>query len=654
MRWPTLARRRGGSAGRVCTGATAAMGSAAPVPAAGVTAAAAAADATAAAPVLAVPVPAAAAGASPAAAAAGPRIDPGDDGGGGLLAWAADLGVLELPPELLISIMVNLLSSCGGAMRQGEPFKATVHNEAVFYPCEPKSADVWEYTDVSREVWARHSWVAGVCRAFRSAFLSAIVLLDVHLGADGADLDQDPVAQAAVVARARAVRYVLGHLPCLQDLTILVPPLPPALTVEVLEILFGGHCPGAIPHTVLNLGLWVDELPVTALRGLLRYFPSRLSSIFLSVDDWTGSRGEAAALVRSLHECAAPRLRAIELEALLRSLDLLSSVRCTQFFKDLPVFPRVRLVDIGCCALTTTEALLSAIAARCPAVDALVVGMLDAALNSAAGAATLRLLFPSLRHVSTCHKMDMVCDCAVSLAFVAALCRDRPLDTLCLSRVDGGSSASGATFSLASSLMEGGRAPSALRLDELRLTPTRVLSAVAGGLPGLVCLHLSALDHLSVAACRALRACATVEELFIGGGMGGPEPLLGVGLEHTMELGLPALKRLYLYKVELFGGAAAGLVTTLARNTPQTLEALKLRECRGEVESAILAVVHLHTMEELIISRHCSRHLVPHAMPPDNGVGAPAEEGLSRRGAPMAAAYLARHRPDVCYEGHFV
>lgn len=104
------------------------------------------------------------------------------------------------------------------------------------------------------------------------------------------------------------------------------------MTVEVFNVSFGGDCP-AIPHTVFNLGLWVDNLPVTALRGLLRYLPSRLTSIFLSVHDWTGSRAEAASLVRSLHVCVAPRIRALELDRLLSSLDLHSSAECAQFFR---------------------------------------------------------------------------------------------------------------------------------------------------------------------------------------------------------------------------------------------------------------------------------------------------------------------------------
>ncbi|OSX81500.1 hypothetical protein BU14_0014s0050 [Porphyra umbilicalis] len=566
------------------------------------------------------------------------QLPPAANGGGAMSAGGSELppaGFLDLPSELLVRVMTHLLEAkCPDAADEG-----VAHPQ----PTEPTPV-----TQIGRRMWRRHAGMASVCRAFRSAFLHAILSLDVDLSS-GLDTLQPERRTAAVVRRGTGLAVTLGRMVALRELTLLLAGIPEPWAVPVVsDLLFGvlGHA--ALPPTLRYLRVHCDVLPLHSLCALLAGQP-QLAELVLHCEDKTVLRPSEVALLASLYGRLAPRLVALDLQPLFGVLGLDTERAFVAFFRQLPVLSKVRFVDLDycvpsrCCVLMATARTLTAVSRCCPAVVTLCVGSLSPELNSEAGAATLLGLFPKLTSLSLAAAGGG-CDRVVSPPLIAALCLERSLNTLCLPFVNTVEAAMTPSL-LGDALLAGNKPPMNLRLDQT-LTSFPIVALLSGGLRGLRGLHLSDVEDLDVPSCRALASCPTLQVLELGCLADSALPL---GLEHTSALATaPALIRLYLTRVALVGAAAAGLVTTLSRKTPQTLTGLYMSECHGEIESAILAMVHVRSARELVITHHGRATGAPPLG--DDSADEEAAVGMDHS---VAVDYLARYRPDIRFYSKF-
>eukprot|EP00168_Porphyra_purpurea_P006435 TRINITY_DN17934_c0_g1_i1.p2 TRINITY_DN17934_c0_g1~~TRINITY_DN17934_c0_g1_i1.p2 ORF type:complete len:290 (-),score=61.94 TRINITY_DN17934_c0_g1_i1:112-981(-) len=172
-----------------------------------------------------------------------------------------------------------------------------------------------------------------------------------------------------------------------------------------------------------------------------------------------------------------------------------------------------------------------------------------------------------------------------------------PPPPVCLASVE---AATGDPTALHDALTEAATPPARLRIDQ-PLPASVVAGVVADGLPGLLALHLSNLEGLSVDACLALSRLVDLRALHLGSG--DPERL-AVDMGAVSVLAPPALRRLQFHRVDFGVAGATGVVTAFSLASPQSLHDLVLHDCAGEVEGALAAVAGVRTLRRLVIAGH--------------------------------------------------
>jgi len=503
-----------------------------------------------------------------------------------------DVILSDLPEELLTLIFTHVFASAAG-----------IPLDAVPYP-SPSTVDEELPTGVlvTARGWAAAAGAAGSCRALRAAFLDSVVTLEVHLmSGDRLSADASPTA----VGHGVALALLLGRLPALRVLTLYLDGMVERWARRSMcELLFGVLGQGFPP--LLCLVVWADQPEFSLVSGMLYGQPALRHLVVQSYQPTEDADVEEECAV-ALYRRLAPRLQSLELGDFDDLLDRGSEENFWPVFLErLPVFPMAGYVSLGNGPGTGSEAVFATLARLCPALEALNVGCIDPGLKTADGAATLLRHFPALRQLDLSMDARLVPWCGVTSAFVGGLCRGRALHLLCLPSVlDGGEEQE--PTALHKALTASATPPAQLRLDGL-LTASAVAGLVGDGLPGLLALHLSAVESLSVAACLSLSRLVELRTLYLGS-FGTARVV--VTMAAASVLAPPALQRLSLHRMDLGVAGATGVVTAFSLVTPQTLHDLVLHDCAGEVEGALAAAAGVRTLRRLVMAEHVeigSRH----------------------------------------------
>lgn len=169
-------------------------------------------------------------------------------------------------------------------------------------------------------------------------------------------------------------------------------------------------------------------------------------------------------------------------------------------------------------------------------------------------------LFPHL------DRLGLACfdvDSAVS-AFLEGLLRRVALHTLVLDALPGHSPPG----SLVRALRHAVALPTRLRHD-LPLPPEDVTALAAGGLPGVLALHLS--RDVDVAAAAALSGCASLRSLFLE--YGDHPPCRRLSPAAAAALMTPRLEHLHLHSSGLGAAASTAVLTAAALVVPPAVDA---------------------------------------------------------------------------------
>lgn len=534
---------------------------------------------------------------------------------------ARPAGILDLPPELLVRVVGHLWAISAAHLTDAVPSPA-------LGPWAMSSADQDEPTTpplVTAHSWMAMAGVARVCRAFRQAFLSSVEYLRVEVGGGEAARGE----LGAVIPRWAALAATLRRLTSLRTLDLRLGALRPPWVLHMVTNMVADILGSGTP-SLRALSLVSTEYLDVTVRRMAAGQP-RLAHLALFL---TAPATADAFHLADLYEGMAGRLQSMDL----RSLSSHSESAATAFLRRLPTLGAVRAVHLDGGGWGS-EAGLTALAAICPAVEALTVDVLAPELRSGAGATALLRLFPFLHTLAVGAPDDGSLGEPVPLSFVAALCVGRRFTTLVLPGLVSGAE----PLQLVQALAGGQQPPVHLRLNGLVKAPT-VAGLRGGSLSTLTALHLSfvKLDREAVAALTSL---SSLVALSLGGALGHGNALV---LEEDVLSTLcpPNLRHLDLKHAELGGMAGAGLVAAMARMTPQTLRSLSLAACVGEISAAIYALVGLNSFRRL--------GLIGHQV-----------EGFTYKGSSSykcqlvdaaascraARAFMTAHRPDVVFSG---
>lgn len=534
---------------------------------------------------------------------------------------ARPAGILELPPELLMRVVGHLWVMTAVPVTDAVP-------PLPVGPCVVSAAYQDEPTTpplVTAHAWMAMAGVAQVCRAFREAFLSSIEHLCVDVSGDEAARS----LPEAVIPRWAALAATLRRLTSLRTLDLRLGSLKPSWVLHLVTNMVADTVGSGVP-SLRALSLETAEYLQMSVRRMAAGQP-RLAHLALSL---TAPASAADALYLSnLYERMAGRLQSMDL----RSLSPHTESAATTFLRSLPTLGAVRsvLLDGGGWG---SEAGLMALAATCPVVEALTVGVLAPELRSRAGATALLRLFPSLHTLAVGVTRDGSPGEPVPLSFVAALCASGRFTTLVLPGLVSGAE----PLQLAQALAGGHQPPVHLRLNGLVDEPT--LAGLRGGsLSTLTALHLSSvkLDKEAVAALTSLSGLVALSLC------GAPGHGTGLVLEEDVlsALSPPNLRHLDFKRAQLRGAAGAGLVAAMARVTPQTLRSLSLTACAGEISAAIYALAGLKSFRRLGLVRHqVELFTLEGSMFRCQWVDGAASCRAAR-------AFIAAHRPDIVFSG---
>ena len=438
-------------------------------------------------------------------------------------------------------------------------------------------------------------------------------------------------ATPATVGVGVSLALLLGKLPALRVLTLYLDGVVEEWARRaVCELLFGVLGQGFPP--LLYLGVWADESPYNLVSGVL-YGQPALRHVVVHSHNRAADPGleeeRAVALFRRL----APCLHSLDFGNLGDFLFRGSFEDVwPEFLERLPAFPNARYMSFGDGG-TKSEAVFAILARLFPALEALNAGSIATDLATADGAATLLRHFPALRQLDLTMAASMRPDCAVTPAFVGGLCRARAFRLLCLPPIIDEDEEELDPTALHTALTESATPPVRLRLDG-HLSASAVAGLVGGGLPGLLALHLTAVEGLSAAACLSLSRLVELRALFLGSV---DTERVVVDMAAASVLAPPALQRLSLHRMDLGVAGATGVVTAFSLAAPQTLQELILHDCAGEVEGALAAAAGVRALRRLVVAGHVevgSRHATLVS------IGEDCRESV---------ALLATRRPDLIF-----
>lgn len=534
---------------------------------------------------------------------------------------ARPAGILDLPPELLVRVVGHLWAMTAAPLTDAVPPPAVG-------PWAVSGVDQDEPTTpplVTAHAWMAMAGVARVCRAFREAFLSSVEHLCVEVSGGEAARGKPE----AVIPRWAALAATLRRLTSLRTLDLRLGALQPPWVLHLVSNMVADTIGSGTP-SLRALSLVSTEYLDVSLRRMAAGQP-RLAHLALSLT--APATAMDALHLAVMYQGMAGRLQSMDL----RLLSPHTESAATSFLRSLPTLGAVRAVRLNGGGWGS-EAGLTALAATCPAVEALTVGVLAPELRSGAGATALLRLFPALHILAVGASDDGSPGEPVPLSFVAALCAGRRFTTLVLPGL-----ASGAEpLQLAQALAGGQQPPVHLRLNGLVDEPT-VAGLRGESLSTLTALHLSFVK-LDMEAVAALSSLSGLVALSVGGDSGNDN---GLVLEEDVlsTLSPPNLRHLHLQQAELGGTAGAGLVAAMARVTPQTLRSLSLTACIGDISAAIYALAGLKSFQRL--------GMIGHQVEVFTYKGSSYKCQLVDAAASCRAAraFMAAHRPDVVFSG---